>query len=127
SRRAASVKLPASATTWKSRSFSQSMPLLPIASRITQPLPGLPARLFSGQRRLGLLREEPLGLKRRHAAHARGGDGLAVHLVLHVAGGIDAGHGGGGGVGPGEDITLVIHLHLALEQGGGRIVADGDE
>ena len=33
--------------------------------------------------------EKLLRLERRHAAHPGGGDGLAEHLVLDVAGGVD--------------------------------------
>ncbi len=74
-----------------------------------------------------MLGQEPLGLERRHATHAGGGNGLAVHAVAHVAGGEHAGHAGRGAVGGGGDIAAGVDLELALEQLGRRVVADGDE
>src|SRR5689334_11405222 len=74
--------------------------------------------------------EEPLGVERRHAAGPRAGDGLAVDVILHVAGGEHAFHAGLGGQAfqpaAGDDVA-VLHLQLAGEQVGVRVVADGDE
>ena len=43
------------------------------------------------------LLQEALGVQRRHAAGAGAGDGLAINVVLHVAGGKHARHAGHGG------------------------------
>src|SRR6185503_9114410 len=59
-----------------------------------------------------------LGVERGHAAAAGAGDGLAVHMVLDVAGGEHARHAGGRGealaAAAGDDIA-VFHLELAGE------------
>ena len=74
--------------------------------------------------------QKALGVQRGHAARARAGDGLAVHMVLHVAGGKHAGHRGLGGkalrAAFGQQIA-VFHLQLALEDVGVRVVTNGDE
>src|SRR5450830_573111 len=71
-----------------------------------------------------------LGVERGHAAGAGAGDGLAVDMILHVAGGEHAIDAGGGGeafeTGAGLDIA-VVHVKLAVEDAGVGFVADGDE
>ena len=56
--------------------------------------------------------------------------GLAVDVVLHVAGGENAGDAGLGGVAfasaPGHEVAA-LHFELAGEQVGIGFVADGDE
>src|SRR5690242_18710452 len=65
----------------------------------------------------GFLLQESLCVQRRHAARASRGDGLAVHMVLHVAGSEHARHAGHRGkadlAGAGVDVA-VLHLDLAL-------------
>ena len=68
-----------------------------------------------------------LGLQRGHAAHAGGGDGLAIGLVGDVTGGEHAGNIGRGRVRRGDEIAVRFHRQLALEQLGRWRVADGDE
>ena len=63
--------------------------------------------------------EELLGVERRHAAGAGGGDRLAVDLVGDVAGGEHARHlvCGGDAVRPERIVDVaVVHLELALEE-----------
>src|SRR6185503_1554794 len=66
-----------------------------------------------------------LRVERRHAAGPSAGDGLAVYVILHVAGGKHAGDAGSGGVSVqpalGDDVA-VLHLELALENFGVRTV-----
>src|SRR6516162_11153904 len=68
-----------------------------------------------------------LGLKCCHTTHAGSGYSLTEHLILDIASGEDAGHGGAGGVGFGDKIARGLHVQLALEELGCRFVADGDE
>ena len=59
--------------------------------------------------------KEPLGIQRCHAAGAGAGDGLTVHVVLHIARGKNAGHAGHRGktlqAGLRDDVA-VFHLKL---------------
>src|SRR5579883_1311829 len=127
------VKLPASATAWNTVSLSQSIPLPRfVASGFVASGAGAAARraVSFGGTALNLFLmggEEALGFQGRHAAHPRRRHGLAEHLVLDVAGGEDAGNVGRGAVGRGHDVALRVHGELALEEGGRRLVADGDE
>src|SRR4051812_19677913 len=56
--------------------------------------------------RRSVVREELLGLERGHAARAGRRDRLAILLVLDIARGEHADHGGLGGAGRGEDVAL---------------------
>ncbi|KAI1692731.1 hypothetical protein Ddc_23368 [Ditylenchus destructor] len=76
------------------------------------------------------LLQEALGVQGGHAARAGAGDGLAIDVVLHVAGGEharDGGHGGHAGQAALGDDVAVFHFQLALENFGVGLVADGDE
>src|SRR5271167_3047133 len=103
------VKLPASATAWKTRSLSQSMGVA-IAALLRE----------AGRARLGR-GEKFLGFERRHAAHARRRDRLPEDFVAHIAGGKDAGNVGRGRIGLGDDVAAGIERELAFEQLGDRI------
>src|SRR5690606_37405690 len=74
--------------------------------------------------------ELALGVERGLAAGGGRGDGLAVDMVLHVAGGEHAGDAGGRGIAvtpaTGDDVAT-FHVQLAFEDIGVRLVADGDE
>src|SRR5215467_7938994 len=59
-----------------------------------------------------------------HAARARGSDGLAVAVVLHVAGNEYAGNRGQAAV-FGKQVAVRVHIQLAFEDRGVRIVSDG--
>src|SRR5712692_4415592 len=61
-----------------------------------------------------------------HAPRARGRDGLAVAVVLDIAGNEHAGNGGQAAV-LGNQIAVRIHFDFSLEHRGIRIVADGYE
>jgi len=50
-----------------------------------------------------------LGVERRHATHARRGDGLAIHVVGDVAGREHAGHVGLRAAGLDDEIAVFIH------------------
>ena len=68
----------------------------------------IPAMLFSllGRFSYVFLRGEPsFYLKRRHAAHAGGGDGLAIDIVRHIARRINALNGGRGRAAIGDDVA----------------------
>src|SRR3954469_3244476 len=70
-----------------------------------------------------------LGVDGGHAARARCGDRLGVHVVLDVAAGehaFDVGRGGPGTEAR-DQVAAVLHRELALEQRGVRLVSDGDE
>ena len=58
-----------------------------------------------------------------HAAGARGGDRLAVAVVLHVAGDKDAGNIREAAV-LGDQVAVGIHFQFSFEDGRVRIVAD---
>src|SRR5580700_2798010 len=73
-----------------------------------------------------VLFQELFGIEGGHAAGARGGNGLAVAMVLHIASDEHTGDGGQGAV-FGDEVAVGVHLQLALEDGGVGIVADGDE
>jgi hypothetical protein len=65
------------------------------------------------------LEDQPaLGFEGRHAAGAGGGDRLAEDLVLHVAGGKDAGNGGRRRIRQGHEIAIGVDFQHALEQAG---------
>jgi hypothetical protein len=69
-----------------------------------------------------------LGVQRRCAAGAGGGDRLPVGVVDQVAGGEHAGDVGGGGVHlPYDDVAVGVQLDLSLDQLRARVVAHGDE
>ncbi|MPM35580.1 hypothetical protein SDC9_82173 [bioreactor metagenome] len=80
---------------------------------------------------LFLLFQETLGVEGCHAARSCAGDGLAVDVVLHVAGGEHAVHAGLGGkafqAALGDDVAGLVHFQVALEDFGVGRVADGDE
>ena len=94
------------------------------SSAATQPEPGrrVSCGLFTrkekreGRERIG----EGQGGKRTGA-----GDGLAVLLVLDVAGGEHALDAGLALAGLGNEVAVLVHVELALEQGGRGVVADG--
>src|SRR5690606_12861230 len=64
------------------------------------------------------LGEESLGIERRHAAHARRGDRLAVDFVGDVAGGENPGDRRQRGTRRDLEITVGIERQLALEEFG---------
>src|SRR3954464_10896494 len=109
------VKLPADATAWKMRSLSQSMTGALLGLRTQRQIAGMAA----GQ--------EAFGFQRRHAAHTRRRHRLAENLVLDVTGREHARHRGMRGVRRRLDIAALVHVELALEQAGGRRMADGNE
>src|SRR6476646_340131 len=78
------------------------------------------------QRLVLVLFQELFRIESGHATGARGSDGLAVAMVLHVTSDENAGNGGQAAV-FGEEIAVAVHRELALEDGGVRIVADGHE
>src|SRR5262249_36622889 len=86
------------------------------------PAPPTPARLGRSRHtaRVGsmMMRQEVLGLERRHAARAGRCDRLPVLLVLHVAGREHARHRGLGRTGRREHVALVIGLELTAEERG---------
>src|SRR5690606_24790459 len=91
-------------------------------------------RLLGGRAGLGATRavefqsgQIAFGFERRHAAQSRRGYRLAVSVVGHVAGGIDAGDIRFGRAGFNDDVAAVLHRHLAFEKFRRRGVADGDE
>src|SRR6059058_2966552 len=84
----------------------------------------------SCERRFGtpfLRGEEPLRIESRHTARTGGGHGLAIHMILYVAGGEYARHVGLRTPTTGLDVARVVHIELAAEECGVGIVADGDE
>src|SRR5450830_2071027 len=85
---------------------------------------------IDAMRRLLLAFQVALGVQCCHATGTGAGDGLAVDMVLHVAGGKYARHAGGGGhafqAGLGFDVA-VVHVQLAFEDARVRLVADGDK
>src|ERR1700693_173182 len=74
--------------------------------------------------------EVTVRIERGHAAGAGGGDGLAVDMIGHVAGGKHPGDAGGGGItvesAPDGEVALA-HRELAVEKCGIGRVADGHE
>ena len=89
----------------------------------------LPKRISAGGRvfSVGLRFEPAFAIDGRHAAAACGGDGLPVHLVVHVAGGEDALDVRVRRAGLHFDVALVVRLQLSAEERGVRLVADRDE
>ena len=73
------------------------------------------------------MRQEALRVQRRHASRPGGGDGLAVGLVLHIAGGEDAGDRSLRAAGAGHDIAVGVQVQLAIQKSGVGQVADGEE
>src|SRR4029077_17839968 len=61
-----------------------------------------------------------------HAAGTRGRDGLAVAMILYVAGNEYTGNGGQAAV-LGKQVAVGIHFEFTLEDDGVWIVADGHE
>src|SRR6476646_2421773 len=78
------------------------------------------------QRLVLVLFQELFRVEGGHTTGARGSDGLAVAMVLDFTNDINAWNGGQAAM-LGEEIAIAVHLQLALEDGGVRIVADGDE
>src|SRR3569832_1291696 len=74
--------------------------------------------------------EVALGVECGHAASAGARDGLAVDVILHVAGGEHAFDVGGGGVALvaalGDDVAA-LQRELAFKDGGVGLVVDGDD
>lgn len=66
---------------------------------------------------------QPLSLQRRHTARTGRRDGLAVLLVLDVAGGEHALDGCLGGTGYGLNVAVCVEGELGLDEGGGGLVA----
>src|SRR6201995_3641726 len=69
----------------------------------------------------------PLGVQRRLAPGAGGGDRLAVGVVHEVAGGEHPGDVGQRRLALGDYVAAVVGLDLALDELGLRVVADGNE
>src|SRR5581483_10609248 len=83
-----------------------------------------------GERRAGMALERgevALGVERRHAAGAGGGDRLPVGVVLHVPGGEDPGEVRRRAAGPRDEVALLVVVELVAEEGGVRVVPDGHE
>ena len=70
--------------------------------------------------------QEPLRFDRGHAAGTGRGDGLAVMMVLHVAGGENAFDVRFRAV-VRDQVAVFVHIQLAFEELRVGIVADGDE
>src|SRR5579859_495665 len=73
-----------------------------------------------------VLFQELFGIEGGHASGARGGDGLAIAVVLHVPGDENAGNGSEAAV-LGDQVAVCVHLELAFEDRGVGIMADGDK
>lgn len=77
---------------------------------------------------LGVVLLQPsLRVESSHASSSGTGDGLAVLLVLNIAGSKDTGDVGLGRTGDSLDVTILVQVQLALEQCGGGDVANGIE
>src|SRR6266436_5539522 len=63
-----------------------------------------------------VLIQELFRVKGGHAAGARGGDGLTIAMVLHIASDENAGNRGQTAV-LGDEVTIAVHLQLAFEHG----------
>src|SRR5690242_10158803 len=74
-----------------------------------------------------VLREEALGVDRRRAAGARGGDRLPVARVGDVAGGEDALDVGARRRAFDDEVTDLVHRQLAAKQVGVGFVSNGEE
>ena len=70
--------------------------------------------------------QEAFGVNGRGAAHAGGGDGLAIDVVRAIAGDEDTPHIGHGAAFP-KDKAVGVHFDLAFEDAGIGRMADGDE
>src|ERR1700721_2343233 len=70
--------------------------------------------------------QELFGIESGHATGASSGYGLAVAVVLHVAGNKDAWNGSQGAV-FGDQGAVRVHVELTFEDRRVGIVADGDE
>src|SRR5579863_3134847 len=70
--------------------------------------------------------QELFGIEGGHATGAGSGYGLAVAVVLHVAGNKDAGNGSQGAV-FGYQVAVGVHIELTFEDRRVGVVADGDE
>lgn len=66
-------------------------------------------------------------MERRGSERTGTGDGLAVTLVLDVTASEHAVEAGVAGTGLGDDVSILVEVDLALDQGGGGVVADGVE
>ena len=70
-------------------------------------------------------------VERGLAARGGAGDGLAVNVILHIAGGEHTGLAGRGRIAGvaalGDQIARAIHLQLAFEDVGIWLVANGDK
>ena len=92
----------------------------------------MPVNYGSARRRklvcdwLLVLFQKLFGVHGGHATGARSGDGLAITMILHVAGDENTGDAGLAAVG-GEQVAVGIGGKLAAKGGGVGIVADGDE
>ena len=73
------------------------------------------------------LSQEPLCVERRRAAGARGGDCLAVDMVLDVAGGEDARTLRLRRLAPGDQVAVLVVVERVHEELGRRVVADRNE
>src|SRR3954451_9396835 len=71
--------------------------------------------------------KKPLGIERPHGARARGGDRLAVDVVLHVADGEHAGDVRLGRVRLRDQVARVVVVEPVEEELRVRVVADRDE
>lgn len=59
--------------------------------------------------------------------HTGAGDGLSISLVLNITAGENTRKAGVAGTGLGEDVAVLVEVNLALDEGSGRVVADGVE
>src|SRR5271168_2701859 len=75
----------------------------------------------------GRVAQVPLGVERRLAAGAGGGDRLAVGVVDEVAGGEHAGAVGACGVTLGDHVAVLVNVDLAYDERRLRLVADRHE
>ena len=75
---------------------------------------------------LGLELQPAFRVDRRHAARSRGGDCLAVHVILDVPAGEDALDVRGRAI-VGDQVAGVFHLQLSAEEIRVRAMPDGDE
>jgi len=72
--------------------------------------------------------EPALGLDRRGATHAGGGDGLTVHMIGAIPGDVNARDLGLDlAAGPGDEVAVFVEIERALERRGVGHMADGDE
>src|SRR5450755_611129 len=73
-----------------------------------------------------VLFEKLFGVHRGHATGARGGDGLPIAVILHVAGDKHAGDFGFAAI-RGQQIAVGVGFQLAAEGSGVGVVADSHE